>query len=539
MRDRARPRGRRCATVRRGHRRRRGRLGNERDGRARWLVPGRAGRWTSRHARRHAPTPTSRRDGADGSAGGAIVADRCRRRQRRVAARPAGGAWWPTTPPSTPTATWWSSPAASRSPRSSAADGRRRWTRERGRRSARAAGYALPGAVQQIVLDDCRLFLSLAPELRLSPRGDRQPAPADFPTGRADRRLADRLAGLVVRRRPISRRSHHASHDHDRPDHVADRPACRVPIAGCAAGWRRPARTSKSAPSWKVKTRWILGGWAVLSAVSALGTALTPALLAFPMVLVAFTPRLPFLILAATSANPVLFFCVAVPRMLVADPIHIALGRRYGRRFVPRRAQRVMQRLGLFGVALRPTSKVLAAAGACKMRTSRVLDRRRPRHHRPARHDLRHHGLGHRSLTASPIPGTRNRAFALELFRTLVDILDLAPPRLGLRQRVSRHAAPVDFPTGRAGSAPRSAGLPGRSARPISGRSSHAQRNRPHPSHRPRPRPARWASAADDQSPLDPRPSAALAGLSMLSIASATAPAAATGDPIHMTIGRR
>ncbi len=32
-----------------------------------------------------------------------------------------------------------------------------------------------------------------------------------------------------------------------------------------------------------------------------------------------------------------------------------------------------MQRFGLFGVALRPTSKILAAAGACRMRTSRVL----------------------------------------------------------------------------------------------------------------------------------------------------------------------
>jgi hypothetical protein len=125
--------------------------------------------------------------------------------------------------------------------------------------------------------------------------------------------------------------------------------------------------------NWKIKTRWILGAWALLSAVSALGTALTPALLAFPMVLVAFTPRLPFLVLAATTANPVLFFGIAVPRMLVADPIHITLGRRYGGRFVPRRAQRVMDRLGLVGVALRPTSKVLAAAGACRLRTSRVL----------------------------------------------------------------------------------------------------------------------------------------------------------------------
>ena len=125
--------------------------------------------------------------------------------------------------------------------------------------------------------------------------------------------------------------------------------------------------------NWKIKTRWILGAWAVMSAVSALGTALTPTLLAFPMVLVAFTPRLPFLVLAAATANPVIFFGVAVPRMLVADPIHIALGRRYGGRFVPQRARRLMNRLGLIGVALRPTSKVLAAAGACKLRTSRVL----------------------------------------------------------------------------------------------------------------------------------------------------------------------
>ena len=80
-----------------------------------------------------------------------------------------------------------------------------------------------------------------------------------------------------------------------------------------------------------------------------------------------------FLILAAASANPVVFFAVAIPRMLVADPIHVALGRRYGSRFVPQRARRMMNRLGLVGVALRPTSKVLAAAGACKLRTSRIL----------------------------------------------------------------------------------------------------------------------------------------------------------------------
>ena len=125
--------------------------------------------------------------------------------------------------------------------------------------------------------------------------------------------------------------------------------------------------------NWKLKTRWLLGAWALVSAVSAAGTAFTPALLAFPILLVALTPRLPFLVLAASSASPVLFFSVAVPRMLVADPVHITLGRRLGGRFVPQRAKRLIRRLGLLGVALRPTSKVLAAAGACKLSTARIL----------------------------------------------------------------------------------------------------------------------------------------------------------------------
>jgi hypothetical protein len=124
---------------------------------------------------------------------------------------------------------------------------------------------------------------------------------------------------------------------------------------------------------WKIKTRWILGAWVAFSVISMLGTVLTPALRAVPMVLIALCPRLPFLFMAAATTNPVLFFAVCVPRMMVADPIHIALGRRYGARLVPQKAQRLMMRLGVVGIALRPTSRVLAAAGACKIRTSRIL----------------------------------------------------------------------------------------------------------------------------------------------------------------------
>jgi hypothetical protein len=125
--------------------------------------------------------------------------------------------------------------------------------------------------------------------------------------------------------------------------------------------------------SWTIKTRWVLSAWAAFSAFSAVGAALTPWLRHYPILLVASTPRLPFLILAAAKVHPLLFFCVAAARMLIADPINITLGRRYGARVVPRRAKSAMQRLGLFAVALRPTSKILAAAGACKLRTSRIL----------------------------------------------------------------------------------------------------------------------------------------------------------------------
>jgi hypothetical protein len=88
----------------------------------------------------------------------------------------------------------------------------------------------------------------------------------------------------------------------------------------------------RSGRNWKVKTRWILGAWAVTSAISVVGIVLTPALIAFPIVLIALTPRLPFLFMAAATTNLLLFFGVVVPRMLVDDPIHVALGRRYGAR---------------------------------------------------------------------------------------------------------------------------------------------------------------------------------------------------------------
>jgi hypothetical protein len=126
-------------------------------------------------------------------------------------------------------------------------------------------------------------------------------------------------------------------------------------------------------PGTKIKTRWLLAGWAALSAVSAVGTAITPALIPFPLLMLALTPRIPVLMLAATHASPQTFFLVAMPRMLIGDPLQLLLGRRYGSRFVPTTARRLMTRFGIVAVALRPTGHVLAAAGAAGMTTKRVM----------------------------------------------------------------------------------------------------------------------------------------------------------------------
>jgi len=126
-------------------------------------------------------------------------------------------------------------------------------------------------------------------------------------------------------------------------------------------------------PGTKIKTRWLLAGWAALSAVSAVGTAITPALIHLPLIMMALTPRLPIVALAARDSSPMTFFAIAVPRMLVGDPIHLLLGRRYGSRFVPAKARRLMVKLGIVGVVLRPTGNVLAAAGAVGMTTRRVM----------------------------------------------------------------------------------------------------------------------------------------------------------------------
>jgi len=125
---------------------------------------------------------------------------------------------------------------------------------------------------------------------------------------------------------------------------------------------------------------------AALSAVSAVGTLLTPALVAdHSLLLVALSPRSFNLVVASSHTPLATFLLVGVLRLVAADPWHFLLGRhggeqltawagrrslRAGRAMV--RARRMVSRVGVAVVAVRPSGPVLVAAGACRLSPLRV-----------------------------------------------------------------------------------------------------------------------------------------------------------------------
>jgi len=123
-------------------------------------------------------------------------------------------------------------------------------------------------------------------------------------------------------------------------------------------------------------------GIALLSIVSTAGTIAAPVLVdGHSLLLVALSPRLLHLTVAAGEVPFGTFFVVAVARLAVADPLHFLLGRRFGTRLevgVRRRSPRaaaaledaraVVARAGLLAILVRPVGSVLAAAGACRLR---------------------------------------------------------------------------------------------------------------------------------------------------------------------------
>lgn len=111
-------------------------------------------------------------------------------------------------------------------------------------------------------------------------------------------------------------------------------------------------------------TRRLLLALGVLSVVSWTATLLTPLLAAWPLALAGLSPRLPFLLLASDSAPLPVFLAVGTARLMLADPIHHALGLRHGATRVPPRIQGWVGRFGLLAVAAKPNGLVMSAAGA-------------------------------------------------------------------------------------------------------------------------------------------------------------------------------
>jgi len=118
----------------------------------------------------------------------------------------------------------------------------------------------------------------------------------------------------------------------------------------------------------------------ILSLVSAGGTLAAPVLQRRnPLLLMALSPRLPFLLLAARRAGFLPFMVIGTVRLGLADPFHFRLGRRLGRlrqsrgrlarRLVGRRWARPATAAA---VALRPNGRHLALAGAVGLRISVV-----------------------------------------------------------------------------------------------------------------------------------------------------------------------
>jgi hypothetical protein len=122
---------------------------------------------------------------------------------------------------------------------------------------------------------------------------------------------------------------------------------------------------------------------AALTAVSSLGTMAAPGLLSSgkPLLLVALSPRLSFLALAAPKVGLLPFLLVAGVRLCLADPFHFFLGRRHGAAAVDRvtnrwrwlaAATRVATRSVPLLVFLRPNGTNLAIAGASKHRALHI-----------------------------------------------------------------------------------------------------------------------------------------------------------------------
>jgi hypothetical protein len=125
---------------------------------------------------------------------------------------------------------------------------------------------------------------------------------------------------------------------------------------------------------WFHRARQLVLPLAGLSVISAVGTACSPALLQWPLLLVLLSPRMLFLSLAANDVHWSLFLLVGTFRLSLGDPFHFLLGRTCGsgavdrlpgflRRFVER-SSHLQRPLVAAVVLVRPIGLYLAWAGS-------------------------------------------------------------------------------------------------------------------------------------------------------------------------------
>lgn len=128
------------------------------------------------------------------------------------------------------------------------------------------------------------------------------------------------------------------------------------------------------------EARRILIPLAVLTVISSLGTMAAPGLTEKPLLLVALSPRLSFLALAAPKVGLVPFLVVAGIRLCLADPFHFVLGRRHGSGAIDRLTRnRILGKVHAIAgksvpllVFLRPNGTNLAIAGASRGHTLHI-----------------------------------------------------------------------------------------------------------------------------------------------------------------------
>ncbi len=132
---------------------------------------------------------------------------------------------------------------------------------------------------------------------------------------------------------------------------------------------------------WRHEAKGHLLPIAALSAVSGVATLASPALGQFPVVLVALSPRLPFLLIASGRTPIVPLLIVATVRLCLSDVHYFTLGRRFGPaalQWVPGSKrfgswwERIPAAAPLLLVFLRPVGRHLALAGATPVSATAV-----------------------------------------------------------------------------------------------------------------------------------------------------------------------